>query len=78
MRSRTDTDPENRTASLVDRCSRYDVQLFLIPFAFVVALLASAVLGVPTRSALGVASLVGAATIADGLFRRPPRPTAAL
>jgi hypothetical protein len=78
MRSGIDIEPDDQTASFVDRYSRYDLQLFLVPFAFVVALLASAVFGVPTRSALGVASLVSAATVADGLFRRPPRPTAAL
>ena len=61
-----------------DRVSRYDLQLLLIPMAFVVAWLLSVLVGVSTTSALTVASLVGAATIADGLFRRPPRPTAAL
>jgi len=78
MRSGIDPEPDDRTASLVDRLSRYELQVFLVPFVFLVALLASTVLGVPTRSALADASLVSAAAIADGLFRRPPRPTAAL
>lgn len=64
---------ESGAASL----SRYDLVLAVVPAAFLLGLLAGQVLPVPTRSGLTAASVVGAALIADGLFRRPPRlPTA--
>ena len=74
MRSDVPTDdPE----PLFDRLSRYDLVLLIVPLAFLGATLASALAGVSTHSALLGASLVGAAAVADGLFRRPPRrPTA--
>jgi hypothetical protein len=53
--------------------SRYDLVLAAIPAAFLLGLLAGQFLPVPTRSGLTAASVVSAALIADGLFRRPPR-----
>ena len=61
-----------------DRLSRYDLVLLVVPLAFLGAVLASTFAGVSTHSALAGAALVGAAAVADGLFRRPPRrPTSA-
>jgi hypothetical protein len=68
---------ESGAASLSRSLSRYDLVLAVVPAAFLLGLLAGQVLPVPTRSGLTAASVVSAALIADGLFRRPPRlPTA--
>jgi hypothetical protein len=52
--------------------SRYDLILAAIPLAFVTAILAAVVLGVPLRSTMGAASLVGALAVGDAIFRNPP------
>lgn len=52
--------------------TRYDLHLAMIPSAFGLALLASAVLDAPTNAALPTAAAVGALVIFDGLFRNPP------
>lgn len=54
------------------RLSRYDLLLSIIPFAFVVALLASELFSVPPAFTLAVASLVGVGAIVDGVVRNPP------
>lgn len=68
---------DDTDAGIVSRAApsltRYDLLLAAIPAAFCLAFVASQFLPVPTRSALTAASLVGAALVADGLFRRPPR-----
>lgn len=63
---------ENRTRNAGGSVSRYDLLLFLIPAAFVVALLGSAVAPVSTTTLLAAASVVGALALADGLFVNPP------
>jgi hypothetical protein len=75
MQSGIDARRDDGAVSLADRLSRYDLLLLAIPLTFASAWLASVLVGVPTRSALTAAAVVGAATVADGLFRRPPRPT---
>ena len=74
MQSGIDARRDDGAVSLADRLSRYDPPL-VIPLTFASAWLASVFAGVPTRSALTAAAVVGAATVADGLFRRPPPPT---
>ncbi|MFC5973122.1 hypothetical protein ACFPYI_17450 [Halomarina salina] len=72
MRQDIDTGSDPAEPS-VDRLSRYDLVLLVVPLAFLGALLVSALADVSTQSALSGAALVGAAVVADGLFRRPPR-----
>jgi hypothetical protein len=71
MWSGIDAPNDGSAASLVDRLSRYDLVLLVVP----AALGACAFADVPLHSALSAASLLAAAVVADGLFRRPPRPT---
>lgn len=52
--------------------SRYDLILAAIPLAFVAALVAAVTLGVPLRSTMGAASMVGALAVGDAIFRNPP------
>lgn len=61
---------ENRSGDR--RLTRYDLQLLVIPAAFLVALVVSQVSALPTSGLLAVASLVGALAVADGLFLNPP------
>ena len=64
------TDSDDHTRSTV---SRHDLVLAAIPAAFLLAMLASWALALPSRFALTAASVVAAAAMADGLFRNPPR-----
>lgn len=59
---------------LLERVSRYDLVLTVIPLAFVTALLATDLLAVSVRESMAVASTVGALAVADALFVNPPRP----
>ena len=52
--------------------SRYDLVLTVIPAAFLLAAVASGVLGVSLPTALAVGSLLGLAVLADALFLHPP------
>jgi hypothetical protein len=52
--------------------SRYDILLVVIPTAFVLALLATQVLGLPTLPSIAAASTVCLFAVADGLFVNPP------
>lgn len=54
------------------RLSRYDLVLAVIPTAFLLAVLASELLGLAPRTLLGAAGLVGALAVADTLFLNPP------
>jgi hypothetical protein len=54
------------------RPSRYDIVLWVIPLAFLLALVAATVLSTPTEIPLVAASVVGALALFDGLFRNPP------
>lgn len=54
------------------RPSRYDLVLWVIPLAFLLALVAATVLSTPTEVPLVAASVVGALALFDGLFRNPP------
>lgn len=60
-----------RTATPV-RLSRYDLLLWIIPLAFLLALVAATVLSTPLELTFVAASLVGALALFDGLFRNPP------
>ncbi|WP_290817481.1 hypothetical protein [Halovivax sp.] len=51
---------------------RYDLLLAVIPLAFAVGVAAAEALGIPLRTALVGASLVGLLALVDGLFIRPP------
>ena len=53
--------------------SRYDLVLAIIPSAFVLAWVLAAVAGLPLRSGLLAASVVGVLAVADALFLNPPR-----
>lgn len=67
---------DDTTGSIVSRArsslTRYDLMLAAIPAAFCLALAASLFAPLSARDALTAASVVGAAVVADGLFRRPP------
>lgn len=52
--------------------SRYDLVLFVIPLAFLFALVLGAALPVPTSAALVGAALCGVAVVTDALFLNPP------
>ena len=52
--------------------TRYDLVLFCIPVAFLLAAVARLGLGIPSRVATAAAGLVGASVLADALFRNPP------
>lgn len=58
---------------LVDvRLSRYDLLLWIIPAAFLLALVVSLVLSTPMERTFVAASVVGVLALFDGLFRNPP------
>lgn len=66
--------PTLRTArELLRSASRYDLVLAVIPVAFLAAFAVAHVGAAPFRSALVVASLVGALALVDALFLNPPR-----
>ena len=58
------------------RPSRYDLLLWVIPTAFLLALVISTVLSTPVEQTLVAASVVGVLALLDGLFRNPPIRTA--
>lgn len=71
---RSTTDDRSR-----HRLTRYDLLLLVVPAAFLVALLAVGLAGVPLRVATSAAAGVSALALVDGLFFNPPRrPTGAL
>jgi len=51
---------------------RYDLLLGLIPAAFVVAFLASRLLGLPFEAAVLGGAAIAALALLDGVFFRPP------
>jgi hypothetical protein len=55
-----------------DRLTRYDLILLAIPVALLASLLAHVAVGVPLRTTLVPASLVGALAIVDAVFLNPP------
>lgn len=65
--------PVERFDSALASPSRYDLALWLIPAAFLLAFVASAILPVSTRAALVGASLIGTLVIADAVALNPPR-----
>jgi hypothetical protein len=64
---------QNRSATGVgERLTRYDLILLAIPVALLASLLAHVAVGVPLRTTLVPASLVGALAIVDAVFLNPP------
>ena len=71
----SDTTDPTVPSGLDDRLpefGRYDLLLAIIPLAFLAALLASRLLGVPLETSMVAASVVGGLAVLDGLFLRPP------
>lgn len=58
--------------SRVTGLSRYDLQLAVVPAAFLLGLLAAGLADVPLRVALSSAGAVSAMALVDGLFFNPP------
>jgi hypothetical protein len=54
-------------------CSRYDLQLLVIPAAILLAVLVATLLSVPLELTMIGPAIAGSAAIADGLFLNPPR-----
>jgi hypothetical protein len=63
---------KRRLPSHIDRLSRYDLVLAVIPIGFLLVALASVTLSVPLRTLLPAWSLVGVLVLADGLYFNPP------
>lgn len=61
-----------RLPGRLERASRYDFVLALIPLAFVAALGFGTLLPIPSRSALLGAATIGVAALLDALFMNPP------
>ncbi|MDL5362194.1 hypothetical protein [Halalkalicoccus sp. NIPERK01] len=55
--------------------SRYDLVLWAIPAAFLLAFVASNALAIGVQTALVGAALVGALAVADAVALNPPRPS---
>ncbi|MCU4925842.1 hypothetical protein OB905_07575 [Halobacteria archaeon AArc-dxtr1] len=70
--SRSERDPFDALIDTLTAASRYDLLLAIVPAAFAVSLVATAVLGVSVQQALVVASTVGVFAIVDACYRNPP------
>ncbi|WP_162993819.1 hypothetical protein [Halalkalicoccus subterraneus] len=65
--------PVERFDSALAPVSRYDLVLWLVPLAFLLAFVASATLAISTHTALVGASLISALAIVDAVALHPPR-----
>ncbi|MEF8853413.1 MAG: hypothetical protein V5A44_06640 [Haloarculaceae archaeon] len=69
----TSTRQDSRQVERADEgLSRYDLVLLVIPATFLLALVASQVSSFGLSASMGLASVVGAVAVADGLFLNPP------
>lgn len=62
------------TATRTPPFDRYDLLLWAIPLAFVLALFAAWLAGIPQEVALTAGSAVGGGAIAHGVYLDPPVP----
>lgn len=56
----------------LERFSRYDLLLAVIPLLFAAAPVVSAVTGVPLEVALAGSGLLGCVSLVDAIYRNPP------
>lgn len=71
MATSTRQDPRQRQRT-DEGLSRYDLVLLVIPVTFLLAFVASQVFSFGLSTSMGLASVVGAVAVADGLFVNPP------
>ena len=64
--------PFDALVDVLAAVNRYDLVLGIIPIAFVVALFAASVLGLPITHTLPIAAIIGVITIVDACYLHPP------
>lgn len=64
--------PSTNSDRVIAGLSRYDLVLLVIPVAFLLAIVAGGLFGIPPRIPLVAAALIGAIAVGDAMFRNPP------